>query len=528
MVAALQDLLRAAPIELAERRLRHFIPQAWHVVEPFAPYKPNWHIDAICEHLEAVEAGEIRNLLVTMPPRMMKSLTISVMYPAWRWINEPGMRFLYASYSQDLATLHSVATRRIIESDWYQERWGDRFQLAGDANLKTRFETDRRGMRFSTSVGGVVTGVGGDRIIVDDPHNVKEAESEAIRLSALLWWDQAMSTRLNDPKTGARIVVMQRVHEDDLAGHVIEQGGYVHLNLPMEYEPGAVQVTGFGKPDPRTEPGELLAPERVGQDEVADLKVRLGSRAYAGQFQQRPAPSEGGMFKRTSWRFWHHRDQPLPPVPLKMPDGSVHHSPCVPLPERFAEMLQSWDMTFKDTKASDYVCGQVWGAVGADRFLLDQTLARMGFTATLAAFRAMSARWPEVRRKLVEDKANGSAVIDTLQREIGGIIAVNPEGGKEARAHAAEPFVEAGNYYLPHPRIAPWIDAFIEELANFPAGRHDDQVDAMSQAHIRLEVLMATGLVVTPGSVAGNTLFGSSSAPVMAGGDSDGDWWSDR
>jgi hypothetical protein len=160
---AVIDLIEAAPTELAERRLRHFVREAWGVIEPFTIFKANWHIDAICDHLEAVEAGQIRNLLVTMPPRMMKSLTISVFYPAWRWINQPGMRFLYASYSQDLATVHSIATRRVIESDWYQARWRHRFALADDQNLKTRFENDQRGARYSTSVGGVVTGIGADR-----------------------------------------------------------------------------------------------------------------------------------------------------------------------------------------------------------------------------------------------------------------------------------------------------------------------------------------------------------------------------
>lgn len=494
MVAQPIAVLQAVPIELAERRLRHFVRQAWHVVEPFAPFKPNWHLDAIADHLEAVEHGEIRNLLVTMPPRMGKSLTISVFYPAWRWINKPGMRFLYASYSQDLATAHSLATRRVIESDWYQARWGGRFQLAGDANLKTRFENDQRGQRYSTSVGGVVTGVGGDRIVVDDPHNVKESESEAVRATTIAWWDQAMSTRFNDPKTGARIVVMQRVHEGDLAGHLIEQGGYTHLNLPMEYEPESVTWTGLGTPDPRSDPGELLAPDRVGPDELADLKVRLGSRAYAGQFQQRPSPAEGGTFKRQWWRFWHFPGHPLDPVPLRMPDGSMHLAPCVELPPFWDEHLQSWDMSFKGMDTSDYVCGQVWGAWRADRYLLDQTLAQLNFPATLAAVRELTDRWPKARRKLVEDKANGPAVIATLRNEIAGLVAVEPEGGKESRANAVTPEIESGNVYLPHPRIAPWVDAFIDECASFPTGKHDDQVDSMTQALLRLAA--QTGSVV--------------------------------
>ena len=212
---------------------------AWRVIEPGMPFIDNWHIEAICLHLQAVVDGLIRNLLINMPPRCMKSILVSVLFPAWVWIRHPEKRFLYSSYSQTLATDHSVATRRVIESDWYQEKWSRRFVLAGDANLKTRFENTRRGYRFSTSVGGSATGMGGDFIVADDPHNVKEAESDAIRAATIDWWDKVMSTRLNNPKTGARIIVMQRVHEADLSGHVLKKGGWDHLCLPMEYEPEA-------------------------------------------------------------------------------------------------------------------------------------------------------------------------------------------------------------------------------------------------------------------------------------------------
>lgn len=471
--------------ERAQRRLRHFVRQAWPVVEPFAPFKPNWHLDAIADHLEAVEAGQIRNLLVTMPPRMGKSLTISVFYPAWRWIDRPGTRFLCASYSQDLATEHSLATRRVIESDWYQQHWGEHFQLAGDANLKMRFENDQRGVRVATSVGGVVTGRGGDRLVVDDPHNVRDAGSEAIRTATLQWWDQAMSTRLNDPVTGARIVVMQRVHEQDLAGHLIEQGGYVHLNLPMEYEPEAVTFTGFGQPDPRTAPGELLAPSRVGPAEVADLKLRLGSYAYAGQYQQRPSPAEGGILKRHWWRFWHVPGQPLDPVRVETPVGPVH-CPVVPLPYRFDQTIQSWDMAFKDAVGGSFVVGQVWSRDGAQVFLRDQVRDRLDFPDSVYAVEALSRQWPDATAKLVEDKANGPAIISTLTKRIPGLIAVPADISKAARAHAVAPFVEAGNVVLPHPRIASWVEGLIEECAALPTGAYDDQADALTQAVDRL------------------------------------------
>jgi predicted phage terminase large subunit-like protein len=274
-------------------------------------------------------------------------------------------------------------------------------------------------------------------------------------------WDQVMSTRLNDPKSGAMVIVMQRVHENDLAGHVLQQGGYEELKLPAEYE-GSQQVTSIGWRDPRTELGELLWPERFGQAEVEALKRTMGSYAAAGQLQQRPSPAAGGILKRHWWKFYREA------------------------PRLFSEVIQSWDCAFKDTRTSDFVVGQVWGRNGADKYLLDQVRGRMDCPATIQAVKRLSEKWPQTHAKLVEDKANGPAVIATLKHEIVGLIAVNPEGGKEVRAHAVSPQIEAGNVYLPDPTIAPWIGGFIDECAAFPNGAYDDQVDAMSQALVRL------------------------------------------
>src|SRR5690606_32067092 len=201
----------------------------------------------------------------------------------WAWIHKPELRFLYASYAQSLSTEHSQLTRMVIESEWYQARWGHIYQLADDDNLKTRFSNTSRGYRVATSVGASVTGFGGDYVICDDPHNVQQAESTAVRQAAVDWWNRAMSTRLNNPRTGVRIVVMQRVHEDDVAGSVLDRGGYDHLNLPMEYE-GESVPTSIGWQDPRTKPGELLWPSRYDANRIAQFKADLGSYAYAAQF----------------------------------------------------------------------------------------------------------------------------------------------------------------------------------------------------------------------------------------------------
>lgn len=454
-----------------EISLRDYVAEAWRVVEPGTPFTPNWHIDAICEHLEAVTNGEIRQLLVNVPPRHMKSLLVSVIWPTWVWTFRPESRWLSSSYAMSLARRDTVKARRIIQSPWYQQRWGHVFQLAGDQNEKSRYENDRTGHRIATSVDSAVTGEGGDFITVDDPHNVREMLSEAKREAVIDWWDQAMTTRLNDQATGVKVIVMQRLHADDLAGHVLAQGGWEHLMLPAEFEADRKCFTGIGWQDPRTEDGELLWPAKVPGDELVKMKRALGSYGTAGQLQQRPAPAEGGILKRHWWRFYEEH------------------------PTAVDEVIQSWDLAFKDTKSSAYVVGQVWARDGANFYLVDQVREKLGFVETITAIQTLTAKWPMAAAKLVEDKANGPAVLDSLSARVTGLIPIQPHGSKEARTHAVSPYIEAGNVFLPTPQQAPWVSDFIEECAAFPNGQYADQVDAMTQAIDRL-ALTATEVLV--------------------------------
>jgi predicted phage terminase large subunit-like protein len=239
-------------------------------------------------------------------------------------------------------------------------------------------------------------------------------------------------------------------------------------------------TTSIGWSDPRTEPGQLLWPERFGSPEIDDLKRSLGPFGTAGQLQQRPTPATGGIFQRHWWRFWQPVGSNLPPVPVKQPDGSIAHVEAIPLPP-LDEELHSWDMAFKETKDSDFVVGQHWGRASADKFLLHQVKGRWDFVRTRKEFEAFADRYP-VNAKLVEDKANGPAIIAELRTKIAGIVPVQVRVSKEARASAVSPQVEAGNIYLPHPALADWVSGFIHEAASFPRGANDDQVDAMSQA----------------------------------------------
>lgn len=450
--------------ETAEKRLIEFSKSIWHVVEPNTLYVHGWHLEAICEYLEACKLGQIHNLLINVPPRHMKSLAVSVFFPAWVWATSPGTRFLYSSYSQGLATRDSLKTRRVIESLWYQARWAGVFRLTTDQNTKTRFENNKTGYRIATSVGGSATGEGGDYVVVDDPHNIKEQESELKREAVIDWWDGVMSTRLNNLKEGCRIIIMQRCHTNDLAGHVLSQGGYEHLCLPSEYEETSHSMSIPRYVDPRLEDGELLWPERFGEAEIADQKMRLGSFNYAAQHQQRPTPREGGLARRDWWRYW---------------NGN--------LPTEFDEVIQSWDLSFKDTKDSAYVAGGVWARKGADKYLLHQVRRKMDFVATLKAIEVTSNQWPQAAAKLVEDKANGPAVISTLRSRISGLIPVEPQGSKEARASAVTPEIESGNVYLPDPKMPGfgWVNDYVKEWADAPFGDYWDQIDQTSQALMR-------------------------------------------
>jgi len=467
----LKDLAEGmVPEEVRKLDFRTFVDEAWNVVEPSTPFIPNWHIDAICDHLQAVANGDIRFLMINVPPRHCKSRLTSVFWPAWVWTFDPAIRWLFASYSSDLSTEHSMDCRRIIRSEWYQNNWSKVFQISPDQDRKTMFENNKRGYRIATSVSGTATGRGGDIIVVDDPHNVKEAPSKAVRSAVITWWTQVMSSRLNDPKTGRRVLIMQRCHEMDLAGHILkEELGWDWLCLPTEFNKKRMVTTSIKWNDPRKAENELLWPARYGVEEIARAKKDLGIYGYASQHQQTPHPPEGGIIKTSWWKFY--KDVPL------TARGELG----------FEELIQSWDLAFKDTDASSYVVGQVWGRTGSDKYLLDQVRGRFSFIESIHQIRKMSATWPKAIAKLIEDKANGPAVIDILSKELSGIIPVNPQGGKLARLNAVSPQVEAGNIHLPE--NDEWVQDFLDEFAAATpegGGQFWDQIDATTQALMRL------------------------------------------
>lgn len=452
----------------AQKSFRYFFEHfAWPVLLPARQFYPNWHIDAICEHLEAVHRGEIEGLIINMPFRHLKSTLVSQAFPAWVWLNAPQVEFLTASYAGDLATRDAVESRRIIEHPLYREAFGDIFTLVGDQNVKTRYENDKRGKRTVTSPDSRGVGFGGDIQIADDPNNPKKADSAADILSTEEWWKGSFSTRANDPTRRRRIIVQQRVNINDLTGYLLETDpkSWTHLVLPFRYDskhPKANIPTSIGWRDPRTVDGTLIHPERIDEATAKKIETELGSYHVKAQLQQNPDPRGGIIFMRDWWHYWKE------------------------LPE-INEIVISVDCTFKDAAQSDHVAIQAWGSKWghAHNYLLPGRIKeRMGFNATVTAVRNMVAlHGKKVVAVLIEDKANGPAVVEQLQTQIPGVIPIEPAGGKAARAYATQPTFEAGNVYVPDASIEPNIESFIGTCARFTGaeGGDDDEVDAMTQ-----------------------------------------------
>ena len=483
-VTALENLMNQTSLSAvrkvrAERSMYEFLKQSWPTIEPGREFKDNWHIESICEHLQAVAEGELTRLIINIPPRHMKSLSCAVAFPTWTWIDHPSTQFLFASYSGGLSMRDSVKCRRLIQSPWYSKNWADNFSLTGDQNQKARFENSHNGHRISTSVGGALTGEGGDIIVIDDPHNVKEAESETVRQSTIEWWDTAVQTRLNNPKTGAFVIIMQRVHQADLVGHILahaEESGedWTHLCVPAEYEenhPHPFQTLlpqALHKKDPRTDEGALLWPDRFGQKELDRLKVTLGTYASAGQLQQRPSPKGGGIVRKDWWRLWEKDELP-----------------------KFSYVLQSWDTAFseRDVKKAAYSAVTTWGVF---------TYGSRYHIMLMHRFRDKLA-YPDLRREatslyaeygpdavIIEKKASGHSLIQDMRQAGIPVIKYTPDRDKISRLHTASVLRESGAVWYPDRR---WAEDVIEHCAIYPAGDGADIVDTVSQALIRLKTM---------------------------------------
>ena len=467
-----------------EASLRDFLTPAWAILEPSTPFVSNWHIDCICEYLEAVYAGQIRRLIINQPPRTLKSTLITKIFPCWVWTKNPSLRMMFCSYAATLSEEHSVDRRTLIQSAWYQAHWPE-VKLSRDQNVKMQFSNTARGMMTATSIGGTSIGKGGDLLVFDDPISPQQSTSAAERTRANDWIRGSFLTRVNNEQTACFLGVMQRLNEQDTTGIFRYDPAWTILSLEAIAEARTIIIFPITGRQFVREEGDLLFPERLSADVLAQKKEDLGSYMFSGQFQQRPSPKEGGLFKRSWWRFWYPAGTLPPAVECTLEDGEIQRCPQIQLPDGLTDGTISVDCTLKDLKTSDYVVGQAWARLEADKFLLDQRRERLDTRHTCDMIRDLLSRYPSSHAILIEDKANGPAVIAEMQHEISGVIAVNPEGGKESRASAVAPGVESGNVYLPHPALFPWVNDLIEELAAFPNARYDDQCDCLSQVLLR-------------------------------------------
>lgn len=533
----LESIMRAE----CEESLYFFLAQHWQYISS-APFTPGWPIEAIAEHLQAVVDGDIKRLIINIPPRCAKSSLCSVAFPAWTWAQPwisptsgPGVQFLFASYGRDLALRDSTACRRVIDSPLYQRLWGDTYTLTDDQNTKTRFDTNRNGSRLATSVGSALTGEGGNIIVVDDPNNAQEAHSEAKIIETIEWWDSALSTRLNDPKSGAFVIIQQRLSEQDLTGHVLEKdiGNWTHLCLPMRYEWSRHSYTSIGWNDPRgcdedgdplviiaddgarhardfeaaleleKREGALLWPERFGEREVALLERQMGPWTAAGQLQQRPEPKGGGIIKREWWKLWELDNLP----------GADY-------------IIAALDTAYTTKQENDMSAMTVWGVFsGGDGTaqVTRQVNRQQDGVSLVELSRTYTEEHPKiillhawqdrlelhdlvkrvqetmktykVDKLLIENKAAGHSVAQELRRlfniEDFAVQLVDPKGqDKVARLYSVQHLFAEGLIYAPD---RTWAEQVITQCSAFPKAKHDDLVDTVSMG---LRYLRETGMLV--------------------------------
>lgn len=500
----------AADAAAAEESLHAFLKQAWPLIEGARPFVDSWHIGAICEHLEAVSLGQIKLLNINVPPRSSKSTTVSVAWPVWHWAKWPETWWGFASHDEKLAERDAVKARALIDSKWYQWRFGDRYKINPKIDRQDKYANDKRGERIALGTASKLTGEGADIWVVDDGNDAQDAMSEQKLETTRDWLDIVLSTRFNDPKSARFVNIQQRIHEKDCTGHLQEKFGkdMVNLILPMEFETErrcvTVKLPSTGdKPwaDPREEDGEPLCEARWGETEIEQLKRSLRSQyAIAGQLQQRPAPAEGGMIKRSWFKLWQHSEPP-----------------------RFECVLQSWDTATSEKEEAAYSACTTWGVFRDSKnqpaaLLLSMWRGQMEYPELREMVKRLAydylddddeplerpnpANAPDI--VLIESKSSGLSLIPDLMRAgIRGVQPFDPTrfGDKIGRVRGVTHLIQNGRVYLPtsgpnyqYPK--PWAMEFVNQCMLFPKAESRDLVDTMTQALLRLS---GSGWVVHTG-----------------------------
>ena len=452
MTESNRDLLQT----ILRQDLTAFTQRSFQTVVPGQSYLSNWHIDAITYQLERCRRREIRRLIITLPPRNLKSICASVAFPAFALGHDPSLRIVCASYSQELAAKHARDFRTVLESAWYQQIFPGT-QIDQRKNTEGEIQTTAQGYRLSTSVGGTLTGRGGNLILIDDPMKPAERMSKAKRDAVAEWYDSTLTSRLDSKTEDAIILIMQRLHVDDLVGHLLEKDeSWVHLNLPAIAEEDEKIPLGNGRFH-RRKAGDLLHPERETQEVLEELKAAMGSQAFSAQYQQAPIPAGGALIKGVWFRTYAHRPDPI--------EGD--------------RIIQSWDTGTKAGEGNDYSVCTTWLMRGKNYYLLDVFRKRLEYPDLRRAILSQAAAYKPTA-VLIEDAGTGAPLVMDLRRE-GRLrpIPIRPERDKVVRLEAQSAVIEAGHVLLP--AKAPWLDEFRSEILAFPHGRYDDQVDSVSQ-----------------------------------------------
>jgi len=469
-----QRLLAAEELLVLERELqrrlclsslKQFVRYAWPIVEPKHALVWNWHLDVLCESLEKIALGEVQRAIFNVPPGTMKSLLVSVFYRAWLWARNPGLRFLAASYGAHLSVRDNVKLRDIITSPWYTTLFSGS-SISGDQNAKERFDTTTGGWSIATSVGGVGTGEHPDFIIIDDPHTAAQAQSDTERRSAADWFDHTISTR-GVVRNARTILIMQRLHELDLTGHLLSKGDeqLLHIRYPMRFEPSC--------PDPldqRTDDGELLWPELFDESRVTKLERDLGPYGAASQLQQRPAPEGGGLFKREWFGL-------LEELPSEIPVG----------------MTRFWDVAgTKDD--GDYTVGVKMYKYRSGLYVIANVIRGQWESGDVDKIIYDTAVLDGRKVRIREEQEPGSAgksVIATRMKKLAGwnYLGTRSTGSKVTRWDPLVVQAAAGNVKL---LAGEWVQSFLDELVVVPYAQHDDQADAAAGAFTDLALMYAS------------------------------------
>jgi predicted phage terminase large subunit-like protein len=446
------DLVKNDEVNLVKHCFKSFLVKSFQTLNPTVNFQDNWHIDLISEYLKEVAASKIKRLIINIPPRSLKSTIVSVAWPAWLLGKDPTKKIIVVSYSQSLSNKHSQDCRALILSDWYKRIFLNTKIMKG-GNVKNKFITTKYGFRFATSVMGTLTGEGADIVIVDDPHTPIQANSNKERNKVLNWFDQTLVSRLNDKKNGAIVLVMQRLHESDLSGHLLKKRLWKQLSIPIHSE--KLIKYKIGRKEFVFQKDKALNALRDSDDDLKNIKLELGAVAYSAQYMQHPISSSDQLIKK-SW---------------------IHRYPN--LPEGEYDVIQSWDCAIKVQSSHDYSVCTTWGVFDNKYYLLDVLRERLEYWQLKNIFISQQKRYSACG-VLVEDKASGQSLIQEMRRECEfSIIPILPKGNKTDRFISCTLLFEGGKIFFPENAV--WLNDFEMEMLSFPSSDHDDQVDSMTQ-----------------------------------------------